>query len=262
MKVLDLLNVGETAPDVLPSAYEKCYRIDEPDLILSLRKKFAGEDTVSAQDAAKCLIALYAWQNVRNVAAPTDDTGQATMRRINDLAQSFGINNDPNTVREVASVMEGRNWITRDWGPEHLPDSQSDEVEYAYIDQGGFEAGVAIVGSVVDEIDFEKRIFVPASDRTVDLSHNQSEVEQAIEHVDRAIEVIDESNTLAPDEKGLWIDLLRQGKSWLRKPATYLAGISALLLKPLYDAYSSVLEESAKPVIQAAFEAVKALIGM
>ena len=262
MRTLDPINIGETAPDILPSAYEKCYRIEGPDLILALRRKFKGESAISIQDAAKCLIALYAWQNVRNVVAPTDDSGQATMRKINDLAQDFGFDDNPSAVHEVASIMEGRRWITTDWGPEHLPDSQSDEVEYAYLDPGGYEAGIGIIGSVVDEIDYEKRRLVPASNRVVDLSHNQSQVEQAIEKVEQAIEVIDQSNTLAPDEKSLWIDLLRQGQAWLRKPATYVAGVSALLLKPLYDAYSSVLEESAKPIIEAAFDAVKALIGM
>ncbi|MEZ5696611.1 MAG: hypothetical protein R3E18_09250 [Sphingomonadaceae bacterium] len=259
---MDLLNIGENAPDLLPSAYEKCYQIEQPDLILALRSRLAGETVISPEDAAKCLIALYAWQNVRGVEAPTDETGQATMRNINDLAGIFGFDTTPSAVREVSAIMQRRNWITTDWGPSHLPDAKSDDVDYAYIDPGGFEAGIGLVASVVDEIDFKSRLLAPASDRVVDLSHNQNAVSQAVEKIDEAIVAIGSSNTLAPEEKELWTGLIQQGKEWLRRPTAYVAGLSALLLKPLYDAYSSVLEESAKPVIQAAFEAVKALIGL
>ena len=103
---------------------------------------------------------------------------------------------------------------------------------------------------------------IPASDRKVDLSDNQEAVELVDEKIAAASEVIIKSNTLDPEEKELWARLLEEGRAWLKRPTTYIAAISALLVKPLYDAYSSVLEDSAKPIVEAALVAVKALFGL
>ena len=103
---------------------------------------------------------------------------------------------------------------------------------------------------------------VPASDRYVDFTHNEEAVIEAHERVAKAEEVVRQSNTLAPELRSLWGNLISQGREYLKKPGTYIAVISALLLKPLYDAYSSSIEESAKPLIDAAIIAIKALIGL
>lgn len=103
---------------------------------------------------------------------------------------------------------------------------------------------------------------VPASDRYVDFAHNAEAVNEAQERVANAEEAVRQSNTLAPELRSLWGNLISQGREYLKKPGTYIAVISALLLKPLYDAYSSSIEESAKPLIDAAIIAIKALIGL
>lgn len=123
------------------------------------------------------------------------------------------------------------------------------------------EAEAIIERDETDVLEFRNEMqAAPASDRTVSFSDNQADVEVAKQNIGSAIQVIAASNSLAPEEKDVWIGLLEQGKALLNNPKTYLAAVSALLLKPLYDAYASVIEESSKPVILAAIEAVRALL--
>ena len=104
--------------------------------------------------------------------------------------------------------------------------------------------------------------FAPASNRMVSLKDNQIIVENAIAFLEDADEAIRGSNLLSEEEKSVWSNLLAQGKERLRQPSTYIFSITALIIKPLYDAYSSAIEESAKPIIKAALLAVQKLIGI
>lgn len=262
MNYLDLMNIAGSAPNLLPAAYIKCHQIEESELVSALRGKLAGAAKVSPEDAAQCFLALYAWRNVRGVEAYTDGTGQATMRNLSDFAAVFGFADTSDGIDSIVSFAVSEHWVTPDVGPTEAPDRDSDTANYAYLDPGGFEAGVAVVASIVDEREFERKLLVPASGRVVDLTHNQKKVDDAIEKVVAATKAIETSNTLAPEEKQVWIRLLSEGRDRLRRPSTYVAVLSALLLKPLYDAYSSVVEESAKPIIHAAFLAIKALMGL
>lgn len=254
-----LLPVTSKADDLLPSLYGDCHRIDEPGLVQALRERMASAEAISFYDAARCFIALYAWRNVVGYPAPTDRTGQATMRKLDEFATVFGFENDADSVRQIAATAEGEHWITADWGPSGERDAK--EATYAYIDPGGLEAGAAIVSDIVAKRERKGELRIPAADRVVDLTHNSAAVSDADQKVAKAIDVIDGSNIIVPEVKSVWIQLLEEGRARLRKPSTYVAIVSALLLTPLYDAYASVIEESAKPIIKAALEAVTALIG-
>lgn len=101
---------------------------------------------------------------------------------------------------------------------------------------------------------------VPASDRLVTIGDNVR-TSTATEAIELTLEKIDVSNTLGSEEKDLFRTTLELGVKLLKQPKAYLVAISGLLLKPLYDAYSSVIEETSKPAIQSAIDAVLAILG-
>jgi len=103
---------------------------------------------------------------------------------------------------------------------------------------------------------------IPAADRYVSRTDNVEKIDDTVQKIESALEVIKSSNTLDPEDKSLWVDLISQGLENFKKPKVIFGVIGALVTKPLYDAYASVLEESSKPIIKAAIDAIMSLFGM
>ena len=146
-----------------------------------------------------------------------------------------------------------------DFGPSEQEDAENDDANYAYLDPGGYEAGLAVIGTLLS--DDVSPIKVPVADGIVNVDHNRREAEQADALVTRVIREIEKSNSLDPEKKNLLTTTLELGRQILKQPWAYVAMIGGALLKPLYDAYASVLEEAAKPIVQQAIDAVMKLLG-
>ena len=106
------------------------------------------------------------------------------------------------------------------------------------------------------------RSLVPASDRIVDLQHNSAAVGDTIEKLEVASETIRSSNALEPARRQALRDQIEVGIQLLKRPKVYLSAISAILLKPLYDAYCELAEGPAKAALEAALATVRNLIGL
>lgn len=103
---------------------------------------------------------------------------------------------------------------------------------------------------------------VPSSTASIDLTKRKEELFEVIEKLENAIEAIRSSNTLRGEEKDQLLQMLGLGVEALKKPKTYGYILVFLLLNPLYAAYTGVVEEAAKPQMEAAFNAIRALIGI
>lgn len=103
---------------------------------------------------------------------------------------------------------------------------------------------------------------VPASDRLVTIDHNSQEYSDLVEKTEAASESIRSSNSIDEDRRG-WIRThLSAGLEFIKNHKVLAAAASALLLKPLMNAYEAVTEEPAKQAILAAMEAVRAMFGL
>lgn len=107
-----------------------------------------------------------------------------------------------------------------------------------------------------------RELLAPAVDRLVNFSDNQRQTEMAISLTEEAFQVIRGSNTLDEKYKIAILKQIEAGIALLKTPKTYSAILVAMLIKPLYDAYSSIAEEAAKPAISAAILAVRNLLGI
>ena len=100
------------------------------------------------------------------------------------------------------------------------------------------------------------------NDQLINLNHDSEEYRAAKKLASQALEVIRQSNTLDEFEKQSLIGHIAPGVSLINSKKVYAAAITGLLLNPLYQAYSSALEDAAKPHIKAAIDAVIALTGL
>lgn len=103
---------------------------------------------------------------------------------------------------------------------------------------------------------------IPAADRLVRIDHNSKQYEDVVQKTEEASESIRSSNSI-DEERRSWIRVhLSAGLEFIKNHTILTAAASALLLKPLLNAYEAVTEEPAKQAILAAIDAVRALFGL
>ena len=203
--------------------------------------------------AADGILAEVVRQSMTGISANGEDYPGAAMWDVRKIAAAFEFELGELTFSEVVSVLEGSNYLTFDTPPIEVPEPHA----FAYLDPAGLERGAALLGRYLGVGEF-----APASDRIVSLNDNRPLVYSIDNSVVAAAREISKSNTIPPGQKNLILSTIEAGRALLKNPTAYVAAVSALLLKPLYDAYASVIEEVSKPIIQHAIDAVRQLIGL
>lgn len=211
-------------------------------------QKFYGQ-AIGLDDLADVLLAEYVRRCVNRYPAATDGTGQATMYDLREISSDLAIDVADEDFEAATGILESASLLSFDSAPVEVPEPHA----FAYLNPGGFERGLTLIARYVSP--------VPASDRLVDLSHNQQTVSAAVERLQEASEVVRGSNALEPDRRQALRDQIEIGIELLKKPKVYLSAISALLLEPLYSAYCDLAEGAAKSALEAAVTAIRSLIG-
>lgn len=102
----------------------------------------------------------------------------------------------------------------------------------------------------------------PASDRLVTIDHNSRSFNDMVDVTEVASEAIRSSNSLDEENRG-WIRAhIEAGLEFVKNHKILTAAASALLLKPLLNAYEAVTEEPAKQAILAAIKAISSFFGI
>jgi hypothetical protein len=113
-----------------------------------------------------------------------------------------------------------------------------------------------------DESVDEQQAVVPAADRLVTIDHNSQAYEELVEKTEAASENIRSSNSI-DEERRSWIRVhLSAGLEFIKNNKILAGAASALLLKPLLNAYEAVTEEPAKQAILAAIDAIRTFFGL
>ena len=189
-----------------------------------------------------------------NASSIVDGLGRAKMYDIRQILAALEISTDEETTLKILDRLEEDSFVSFDSPPFDVPEPYA----FANLNSSGYERGLALLNRLSERVLNE----IPASDRLVDLGHNRSDVQDAIQKLEDASEVVRKSNSMQSDEKGAIRDQIALGIELLRKPKVYATAVTALLLKPLYDAYAGIAEESYKVILQAAIAAVRNLIGL
>ncbi|MCP8889804.1 hypothetical protein [Sphingomonas faeni] len=250
----------QIVPDI-PSEFPQWIRLaqvlSQEDVIATLMFKARAHSQMNHQDAADAIIALFAWRDVTGYSSIADKNKQARMFDLNEMSDVLGIDVGPGAVASIGNTLEQSDYIMHDSPPEAV----GDDAYYAYLNGGGLERGLSVLGRMYEERVFPARNSIPTAFGTVSLNHNDPKVVSAINLTEQALEAIRASNSISDDDKQTWLSHIDAGLALIKKPKIYLSAISLLLIQPLYSAYSSILEDSAKPIIAAALHALKTLIG-
>tara|TARA_B100000378_G_C17951146_1_gene380148 strand:- start:111 stop:851 length:741 start_codon:yes stop_codon:yes gene_type:complete len=209
---------------------------------------------VGVGDAADIALAEYVRRWMVNASSIVDGLGRAKMYDIRQILAALEISTDEETTLKILDRLEEDSFVSFDSPPFDVPEPYA----FANLNSSGYERGLALLNRLSERVLNE----IPASDRLVDLGHNRSDVQDAIQKLEDASEVVRKSNSMQSDEKGAIRDQIALGIELLRKPKVYATAVTALLLKPLYDAYAGIAEESYKVILQAAIAAVRNLIGL
>jgi hypothetical protein len=215
------------------------------------------DSQISLEDAARLIMAEFVRRDRLGIESSQPNAEKQPWRDVCEILDSFGVDYSDDEYRRLHRYLDkqGLVSITGDvaLGLEGIPDAFLTEEGY---ERGDFELqrlAMIAIGNLEA---------IPVADGFVEFGHNSLLVLEVEERVNAAISVISASNTLVPEQKNIFLDALSAGKALLKSPKTYIAAISALLMKPLYDAYCSVLEDAAKPIIEAALALVKQLLGL
>lgn len=132
---------------------------------------------------------------------------------------------------------------------------------FEYARQGaGYLEGV-VAGELLNQIPGEGTV-APASDRIVEIDHNSPAVQTARDGVATALRRIEDSNSFARSRNDWVTPHIGLGLQLLKQKRVVATAITALLLQPLYAAYSIIAEDAARAAILAAIEAIKAAFGL
>lgn len=211
---------------------------------------------IGLEDAARLIMAEFVRRNRLGLESFAKDEKQP-WRDVCEILDSFGIEYADEEYRRLHRYLNRQNLISITGNVE----LGLEGITAAYLTEEGYERGNFELERLVLIANAEWNV-IPVADGFVNLSHNSTLVAEVEKKVIAAIAVIDASNSLPPEQKGVILETLMLGKSLLSSPKTYLAAVSVLLVKPLYDAYCSVLEDAAKPVIEAALRLLKQLTGL
>lgn len=214
---------------------------------------FYGNE-VGVGDAADIALAEYVRRWMVDAPSIADDLGRAKMYDIRQILVALDISTDEDTTVRILDRLEEDSFVSFDSPPYDVPEPYA----FANLNSSGYERGLALLNRLSERVSNE----IPASDRLVDLGHNRPKVQDAIRKLEEASEAIRKSNSMQSDEKDVIRDQIALGIELLRKPKVYVTAMTALLLKPLYDAYTGIAEESCKVILQAAIAAVRNLIGL
>ncbi|WP_322963371.1 hypothetical protein [Sphingomonas fuzhouensis] len=252
------IRVVPDARNYYPQWIELAKVLTEDDVVDTLTFKVRSTAEMSIEDAGDALLALYAWRSVTGNTLLAESGAMSGMQDMSELATRLGLDLALGGVASICVQLEAEDYILNDIPPSEV----TSPGYYAFLNGGGLERGLSVLGRMYEERVYPANSFALSASGPVPLNHNNPEVAQAIELAKCAIEVIRTSNTISADDKETWISHLQAGVSLLSKPKVYLSAISLLICQPLYSAFSSVIEDSAKPVIQAALNAIRALVGL